>query len=275
MKRIKRNFYPGDEWLYFKIYGGIKTCDDLICGKLYTLMKKLKRDKIIDKWFFIRYSDPDFHIRLRLHITTPEYMWSAICAINKLLRPLCDTYILNRFIIDTYNREIERYGNENILPTEELFCIDSDCICNILRRIKDKSPNYRWLAAFVSIDNFLSALGFNIEERLSYVTLMSQSYRAEFGYDEYNGKQLNSIYRNRRKLITQALEQPDPIIGLHNIFKLRTKKIRELNIKCALNITSLMHMMMNRHFASRNRTNELLIYDFLKRYYNSKMCRLH
>ena len=99
MKRIKRNFYPGDEWLYFKIYGGIKTCDDLICGKLYTLMKKLKRDKIIDKWFFIRYSDPDFHIRLRLHITTPEYMWSAICAINKLLRPLCDTYILNRFII--------------------------------------------------------------------------------------------------------------------------------------------------------------------------------
>ena len=26
---MKRNFYPGDEWLYFKIYGGIKACDDL------------------------------------------------------------------------------------------------------------------------------------------------------------------------------------------------------------------------------------------------------
>ena len=36
---------------------------------------------------------------------------------------------------------------------------------------------------------------------------------------------------------------------------------------------SLLHIMKNRHFASQNRTNELLVYDFLKRIYASETAR--
>lgn len=63
-----RIFIPGSEWLYFKIYTGTKTGDDILKNEVYDFVHDLRRKNIIDQWFFVRYNDPDFHLRLRLHI---------------------------------------------------------------------------------------------------------------------------------------------------------------------------------------------------------------
>lgn len=76
-----RTFIPGSEWIYFKIYTGIKTADTILKNELYNFAREMKEKSLIDKWFFIRYTDPDFHIRLRLHLKETRNF----------------TYIFNRF----------------------------------------------------------------------------------------------------------------------------------------------------------------------------------
>ena len=51
----KRTFYPGDEWLYFKLYTGIKTADDILIRSVFPVVKKLMREEIITKFFLILY----------------------------------------------------------------------------------------------------------------------------------------------------------------------------------------------------------------------------
>ena len=271
---MKRDFYPGSEWLYFKIYGGIKACDDLISSKIYPAMKRLQSHGIIRQWFFIRYSDPDFHLRLRLNLADTRFVGEAILAVGHLLQPLCDVHDLHKFTIDTYSRELERYGASVMQPTESLFCIDSEAVAAMLQSIKGGNADYRWLTAFISIDRFLSALGCDTRKKLEYITTINNSYRMEYGYNDHNSKQLNEMYRHRRKAITPAMKCPDDTLSkLLPILHHRDSRIKATAAEQAdrLNVLSLLHMMMNRHFASQNRTNELLVYDFLRRFYTSEI----
>jgi thiopeptide-type bacteriocin biosynthesis protein len=68
MSKIKRNFIVGEEWLYYKIYCGNYTADKILINEVQTIVNKLFRKKLIDQWFFIRYYDPDFHLRIRFHL---------------------------------------------------------------------------------------------------------------------------------------------------------------------------------------------------------------
>ena len=64
---MQKNFILGDEWLYYKIYTGAKTADNILIDVIKPIAQTLFDEQVIDKWFFIRYSDPDFHIRVRFH----------------------------------------------------------------------------------------------------------------------------------------------------------------------------------------------------------------
>src|SRR5690606_10165396 len=62
---IKRTFQPGSEWAYIKIYSGVMECERLLRDQIPRLITDIKKAGIMEKWFFIRYHDPDPHIRLR------------------------------------------------------------------------------------------------------------------------------------------------------------------------------------------------------------------
>lgn len=62
---IRRTFTPGSEWLYAKLYTGIATADPVLCG-LGALCREALAAGAADHWFFLRYADPHWHLRLRL-----------------------------------------------------------------------------------------------------------------------------------------------------------------------------------------------------------------
>ena len=107
------------------------------------------------------------------------------------------------------------------------------------------------------------------------------SFLREFGYNKFNAKQLNKIYRKHQKTIWKILEGKDnanPLDELNSVFRQRYKVMKKylhtVNEKGAkLNMPSLVHMSLNRLFMTDNRVNELLIYNFLYRYYKSKKAR--
>ena len=58
---MKRTFILGEEWLYYKLYTGTKTADLLLADVIGPLCKTFIANGWIDKWFFIRYHDPESH----------------------------------------------------------------------------------------------------------------------------------------------------------------------------------------------------------------------
>jgi thiopeptide-type bacteriocin biosynthesis protein len=129
---MKRDFCIGSEWLYYKICTGVKTADLILMEKLYPIILDLKEEKTIDKWFFIRYNDPDDHIRIRFNCKTPENISIVIAKMHLVLDELLEENLVWKVQIDTYQREIERYGERSIEDSETLFWHDSEMILQYL-----------------------------------------------------------------------------------------------------------------------------------------------
>jgi len=281
MVKIQRTFYPGDQWLYFRIYTGIKTADSILIN-LESVLSQLKKKNIISEWFFIRYHDPDFHIRLRILLTDINHIGHAIIQCNKRLKKACNDSLINRIEIGTYQRELERYRKKDIDLSEKLFSIDSECIVSILSYLQKKDENLRWQTALVLADRFFDDLKYDLEKKHSCINQLSDAYKREFGYNMYNSKQLNQIYRDRKTQIESAIKKgesqknPD-FIMINKILARKSQQLKRLikDVKdtSTANIPSHIHMSMNRIFRSQARTHELLIYDFLSRFYKSEIAK--
>jgi len=86
MTHIQRTFTPGDHWLYFKVYTGFKTADQIITQVIAPLANQLLNSQIISKWFFIRYSDPELHLRLRFFLTDTNKAGVPVLMLHKALQ---------------------------------------------------------------------------------------------------------------------------------------------------------------------------------------------
>ena len=272
-----RDYYPGDEWVFFKLYGGITICDKILFTHVLPLTKFLESEDTIDKWFFIRYSDPEFHLRIRLHTNDKNKFGEITQCFNSVISPLCKNHILNYYCIDTYRREIGRYGADEISLSEDIFCLESKLMLPFFNDLYSAQlSNKRWKAAFPFIDNFLNIMNFDLSQKIEIIGRLNEGFLKEFGFGEHNKKKLNSQFRKYRNTIEQVMgkSQQDDTLGLavSTYIKAINREFPTLMRKkgnTTLNISAHLHMMMNRLFYSSNRNYELLIYNFLYRYYKS------
>lgn len=276
MKPIKRFFPPGSEWLYFKIYSGEATCDKLLTDLILPFSKFCQRKGWTSQWFFIRYHDTSFHLRIRYRMRDTIHVGELIRALYKRTNRLIQDSIIHKICIDTYTREIERYSHFNMEVSETIFCIDSICICEILKEIKLQNILDRAFISFILIDSFLDVFRLSTTAKLELISKIDSSYMSEFGFDRHNMKQLNNRYRIMRHDIANAIEHEGielDRIRLH--IDQRNRKLDNLQLHEYenLSIPSFLHMMINRFFASNNRLNEMVIYNYLTRYYKSVIAR--
>lgn len=289
---IKRKFYPGDKWLYAKIYASSTQCEHILTKRLTKLINSLTKQSLIQKWFFIRYADPDFHIRLRFLLENTEDIAIVMLKLHNALRDELSGGIINKIQYDTYNREMERYVENNIENSESLFYIDSIATLKILDVINlyKGTVEDRIAIACKSIDQFLSDFNYKIELKLRIMTVISNLFCREFGYNDNNKTELNNLFRNfspkielfmmdnssPQRLLQQAIckiieERSYNQIEIISVIKMNMKnnKTKQLDL-----IQSYIHMMMNRFFCSHNRQYEMLVYYFLKKEYTSIIARL-
>ncbi|MCL2097442.1 MAG: thiopeptide-type bacteriocin biosynthesis protein [Bacteroidales bacterium] len=287
---IQRNFIIGDEWNYFKVYTGFKTADAILTDCIYPLALSLEAAQIVDKWFFIRYADPKFHLRLRFHVNNPDNVPAVIMNFNQAIK----NYVHNRLVwkvqTDTYNRELERYGSDTIEAAETLFHYDSKMICRLiaLDAVK-KDEHLRWLAGLKMIDLLLSDFGFSLEEKLKLFNTLQENFGKEFGITKDYRHQFGQKYRNEKAKIEKALHSEsesaeefkavfEPVFQKRQtssaIVEHIKQKVQE-NAQLQLNdlLSSYIHMLLNRLFRTQQRMHELVLYDYLFRYYSSIQAR--
>jgi len=285
MITIQRSFITGSQWVYFKLYTGQKTADDLLIQKIASIVKKLQKEHLIEKWFFIRYNDPDFHLRIRFLVLDFKCVGDIIQLIYKKLVQWNKNRLIWKVQLDTYNRELERYGKYMIEKAESVFYADSECILSIIKNL-DGNENYRWMIALKLINELLSDFGMNIEEKQKLMEDMSKAYKTEFGFNEFNSKQFNTKFRENKKNVESVLNNSfdkKEFIILSEPIKKRSKRlvpiIEQIKIKIRKDhnidelLRSYLHMMLNRLFRSNNRLHELVLYDFLFRYYTSEIAK--
>lgn len=279
--RITRDFPPGSEWVYIKLYCGQKIADEVLRQQVSPLVRKLADLNLISKWFFIRYRDPDFHIRLRLHIKArvTGAVAEAFRIIHKWFNQT-DREGVWKMQYDTYSREIERYGAENIELCESIFHSDSLSVLEILTSLKRHGEEVRWKVALFGVNQLFDILDVTIEEKWRAVESWYLSFKREFGVNKIQEKTLNQQYRENRSQIDAIL------FGLHkdtaifkDIFDERYLSIKELlgrHLPYSRNELSrlwgsLSHMFLNRIFYSDQRANEMVVYHYLAKSYTSRI----
>ncbi|NCO62700.1 MAG: hypothetical protein GW849_02340 [Flavobacteriia bacterium] len=281
---VQRKFIVGDKWIYYKIYCGAKTSDYMLTEVIKPIIKNLIENNIISKWFFIRYSDPSHHIRVRLYLNDSENIGRIINIFTQNVKIFVEEELIHKIEIDTYNREIERYGSRTIELSEKIFFHESNMVVNFL----SLHPNdeLRFLFALKSIDTHLNGCHYSLEEKAILFNQLKISFRNEFDKKNILTKDLSNKFRFLRNNIESFLDEDvkhqelKKILDeknknveslLLNILKLRKSNNLEIHID-NLN-SSYIHMLMNRMFKSKNRIYEMIGYDFLSRYYESKIAK--
>jgi len=285
MSAIQRTFIPGSQWVCFKLYTGEKIADNILAKVIDPVLKKLHKKRLLEKWFFIRYSDPDFHLRIRLFVYDSQYIGEIVRLFYQQLYKWNIDRLIWKVQLDTYNRELERYGKHLIEDAESVFYADSECVLYILKKLNG-NENFRWMIALKMIHELLSDFGLNMEEKQKLMENLSKSFKTEFGFNEFNSKQFNTKFRENKKVVESVLNntfQEKDFVSLSQAIKKRTKElipiVEQIKIKSKKEngvnelLKSYLHMMINRLFRSKNRMYELILYDFMRRYYTSEMAK--
>ncbi|WP_320019173.1 thiopeptide-type bacteriocin biosynthesis protein [Labilibaculum manganireducens] len=289
---LKRDFFIGDRWLYYKIYCGYKTSDKILVEVIKFVSDDMLEKEIIEKWFFIRYGDPENHLRVRFLLTKPDYIYTLIKLMNENLQRFVSSGLVWNVMIDTYKREIERYGINTIHLSESLFFNDSVLSLNILSMIEgDSGEIIRWGIGLRSIDEFINDFNYSLEEKFKLLSYMRDSFVKEFNVEHNLRTQLSDKYRKNKLFIENMLncerENSNELYSLFDLLKYRSfmnKSIIEEILKIKndnklekpLNelMWSYLHMLNNRLFKSKQRIHELVVYDILYQHYRSKLARM-
>jgi thiopeptide-type bacteriocin biosynthesis protein len=117
---------PGSDWLYLTLTGPRATEDTLLAGSLGALADRLVGHGDADGWLFVRYGDPEPHLRLRIHGDSAALMDRALPALARWGAQAIAEGSRTRLTVETYERELERYGGPVTTGLcERIACTDS------------------------------------------------------------------------------------------------------------------------------------------------------
>lgn len=269
----------GEDWLFVKCYTGQKSSDQLLMQLFYPLAVKLYEEGVIKKWFFIRYTDPDFHLRIRYELTEKGNFQKITQYLNELTN---DFPTIWKIQLDTYIPEYTRYGVRNLEMVENVFYHDSISQIKLLDLINtDKQEDLRWIYGLKSINAYLDLFKLSLEEKHAHCCEIDNYFDKEFFEDKNLKLQIDAKYRKSRLLIEKTLfnkEKDD----LDRIITNRDEKIKPFTDAIVNNnknygdnipLSSIIHMSINRLFRSKIRLQEFILHSLLKRHYKSLIAR--
>jgi lantibiotic biosynthesis protein len=160
---------PGSDWLFLKIYCPSILEDELLISAVRDFCHETSRAGLLDGWFFLRYSDPDPHIRLRFRGDPHRLLSRLLPEVCSWCAELMSEGLCQRFAFDTYDREIERYGGPaGMALAEAVFTADSPAVVDILTVLRKRANLDRLTVAVISIDDLLASIGLDEIERLDW-----------------------------------------------------------------------------------------------------------
>lgn len=292
LRPIQRTFAPGSEWIYAKLYTGTTSADRLLSELVAPLSRRLLASGSIDRWFFIRFNDPDNHLRWRLHVPSITRLATLRRRIETAAAAHMADGPLRRLVFDTYEREVERFGGSDaIVAAEQWFWADSESVIDLLALLdgSEAAANERWQLAIPSVDTLLTDLQLDLDGKLRVMQRLRAKFGREFHADAAFGRQLSTKFRHAKDVLQRSLERadrPESSTRWSEALARRSARTRPIIDALAalartnhLTVTipelaeSYVHMHLNRLFRAQQRAHELVIYDFLVCLYEAHAAR--
>ncbi|MDH6114793.1 thiopeptide-type bacteriocin biosynthesis protein [Kitasatospora sp. MAP12-15] len=127
---------PGSSWLHAKLYCSTDRHNELLSRQLPFLLGELPQD--VTRWFFLRYADPDPHLRLRFHGPAAVLGGELLPRLAAWAQRLGAQGHCGRLVLDSYEPELERYGGPAVMAqAEAAFQADSQACLEQLALIRD------------------------------------------------------------------------------------------------------------------------------------------
>lgn len=274
--QIQRSFGPGSEWLYVKVYVGELTANDVLRQVVGPMVTKAMAEQWIDHWFFIRYYDPEHHLRLRFHGSESTYHL-ILTELTRQLAPWQEMGLVHSTVVDTYQRELERYGHLTIPLAERLFWRDSEWNLLWINQSAALDEDMHWWVACERADQLLDAFGLSASQKQELIVQLQVRFLSENKQNHMLRKELNTQYRAWQERVAgcslpdiQSVEDWRPLVE-------QIQRIRRQDDAQTPDFTefvrSILHMLFNRFFVSNQRMSEGVVYHFLVRRYATELTR--
>jgi thiopeptide-type bacteriocin biosynthesis protein len=281
-----RVFPPGSAWLYVKLYAGPATLERVLTKTIAPLASKFSERQLSEEWFFVRYRDPDSHLRVRFR-GSPERLRNIVWPeLSTALDLELKARRVTRVQIDTYTREIERYGGlKGVCLAERLFHVDSTACAAMLAAIgSEASAADRQLLCVFSVAALLRSFGVDAKTLIEWFEVFRPS-------ESLMRRVFAREYRACRKAIMSYVQEgviPSPeFAGIRDILFHRSVAIEEIagcyralldENQCARTLRQLVlsfaHMNVNRLLRlDQVLISEARVYDFLRCSYESVLAR--
>jgi thiopeptide-type bacteriocin biosynthesis protein len=208
---VPRSFVPCSQWLFVKLYTSPATADEVLRDVIRPVVEQVLAAGAADRWFFIRYGDPDWHLRLRFHGDPARLGGEVLPPLQAATAPLLRDGRVCRVQLDTYEREVERYGGASgIVLAERLFQADSEAIVALAELFaEDAHGDLRWRLALAGMDLLLGDLGLDLDARLAVIRKTRDTFAAEFHANPKFEHQLAASFRKERKSLESLVYPTD------------------------------------------------------------------
>lgn len=255
---------PDAEWIYAKLYLGPGEAERFLSGPLEAFLAEHAAQ--IAGFFFVRYGDPDHHLRLRFRPSAAEDRPRLTRAVLELVSAYA------RFELLPYRPELERYGGAEAMAwVEQLFSADSRAALDFLSTTPPgelREELRPWVAAR-SMLRLLDDLELHGQERTSLVESLRRRYRAEHPRDARFDDQLARRFRQQRAQIEALIAGAAPLPELEPSFDRRSLIVHRAYqaVPAALRSAagSILHLSNDRFFSVALRDQELVLFDLLGR----------
>lgn len=242
---------PGSDWLFVKFYAPFDQQNRLLVSDLADLIDMAENSGLARRWFFLRYSDPEPHLRIRWQGEPDLLLRHLLPQVNTFAEQLLAGGRVSKLVVDTYDREVERYGGlAGLELCESVFHVDSASVRGLL----DLHGYQTTDVAVASTAGLLAGLGLDAAERIAL-------YEAQLALveDPQVGRAAGDDYRTRKTSLRALLgspPQPGPLTealeALRNALAPLGEALRSAEASGSLDGTladlwpSLVHMHHNR-----------------------------
>ena len=270
-----RAYPPGSEWLYLKLYCGPASADRLLV-ELAPLLRMTQAEGLWDRWHFIRYRDPDHHLRLRFHGLPSRLLSDLLPQLHRHLEARLAQGLLWKVQVDTFEPEWERYGGSlGFALAEGWFFDDSQHILNQL--VEGLTLEQRWRAGLRNTDAIWAALGLSVQARKGLAQAARDGFRKEFGDSGTGAVQMGARFRALRRELESGFPHASgppfapELCGLSRIREAFDQGLIQEDLVSVA--SSLSHMHLNRLLRTSPREHEWVLMEFLVRLYESRLAR--
>jgi len=282
--RAVRSHPPGSQWLYVKIYSGRSRLRGVL-DAAFGVLGSAELAPHVARWFFVPFSDPEPHLRLRVRGEPATLLSRVLPALRAAWARDFESGAITRLELATYERELERYrGADATELAEALFCADSEAVARLSEHLEDGALAFE--LCVLGIHRLLVDFGLDVNARQRFARTSADDYGSEFGATTETWKKIGEKYRKLAPRLRALLfEEPedDPARSGRTAFDVRSGRVEAVRHGLerlglpAAELEELLHSYAHMHairmLGDSARWYELLVYDFLRRLYATEAAR--